>query len=117
MKHALAAFKAAGEETRFRALRVLVEAKADLCACEIIDILMKPQYTISKALGSLVDASLVDERREGRMMFYSLVRGPVNDAVFKAVASAEAVAALKADSKRLAARLAQRKDGVCVDCG
>lgn len=116
MKDIIAALKAAGEETRFRALRILVDAKVDLCACEIIDILRKPQYTISKALGSLVDASLVDERREGRMMFYSLVRSPVNDPIFKAIAAADPDATLKADGKRLASRLAERKDGTCVKC-
>ncbi len=116
MKDAVAAFKAVGEETRFRALRLLVEAKVDLCACEIIDILRKPQYTISKALGSLVDASLVDERREGRMMFYSLLSSPVNDAIFRSVAAAQPDATMKADAKRLASRLAERKEGTCVRC-
>jgi ArsR family transcriptional regulator, arsenate/arsenite/antimonite-responsive transcriptional repressor len=117
MKDAIVAFKAVGEETRFRALRLLVDAKVDLCACEIIDILRKPQYTISKALGSLVDASLVDERREGRMMFYSLLRSPVNDAIFKSIAAAEPDATMKGDAKRLASRLAEREDGACVKCG
>jgi Predicted transcriptional regulators len=114
MKDAIEAFKAIGEPTRFRALRLLVEAKADLCACEIIDVLQKPQYTISKSLGALVAARLVDERREGRKMMYALAHSPMNDALFKAVAKAEPDKELASDSRRLAARLAEREDGACV---
>jgi ArsR family transcriptional regulator, arsenate/arsenite/antimonite-responsive transcriptional repressor len=114
MKDTIDVFKAIGERTRFRALRILVEAKVELCACEVIDVLQKPQYTISKGLGALVDAGLIDERREGRMMMYSLVHGPMNDFLFKAVAKAGPDRELAADSKRLASRLAQREDGVCV---
>jgi len=114
MKNALEAFKAVGEPTRFRALRILLEAKTDLCACEIIDVLQKPQYTISKSLGALVDSKLLDERREGRMMMYSLVHTPVNDAIFQAVKNVAPTKELAADAKRLTARLARRQDGVCV---
>jgi ArsR family transcriptional regulator, arsenate/arsenite/antimonite-responsive transcriptional repressor len=114
MKDTIDAFKAIGEPTRFRALRILVEAKVELCACEIIDVLEKPQYTISKSLGTLVDAGLVDERREGRMMMYSLVHASVNDYLFKAVAKAEPDKDLAADSRRLVSRLAQREGGACV---
>jgi ArsR family transcriptional regulator len=114
MKNTIDAFKAIGEPTRFRALRLLVEAKVELCACEIIDVLQKPQYTISKSLGALVDAGLVEERREGRMMMYSLIHSPMNDCLFKAAAKAEADKELAADSKRLASRLSEREEGVCV---
>jgi ArsR family transcriptional regulator len=114
MKDPMEAFKAVGERTRFRALRLLVDAGIDLCACEIIDVLQKPQYTISKSLGALVDACLLDERREGRMMLYSLARGPMNDAIFQAVAKAPSDAELSADRKRLRARLAKREKGSCV---
>jgi ArsR family transcriptional regulator, arsenate/arsenite/antimonite-responsive transcriptional repressor len=114
MKDTIDAFKAIGEPTRFRALRLLVAAKVELCACELIDVLQKPQYTISKSLGALVDAHLIDERREGRMMMYSLIHSPMNDSLFKAVAKAESDKELESDSKRLASRLAEREDGACV---
>jgi ArsR family transcriptional regulator len=114
MKDCVDAFKAVGESTRFRALRLLIEAKTDLCACEIIDVLQKPQYTISKCLGGLVDASLVDERREGRKMMYSLARGPMNDAIFEAVARAERDEECEEDIQRLTARLALRVNEVCT---
>jgi ArsR family transcriptional regulator, arsenate/arsenite/antimonite-responsive transcriptional repressor len=114
MKKAIEAFKAVGEPTRFRALRLLVEAKTDLCACEIIDVLQKPQYTISKSLGALVDSELLDERREGRMMMYSLAHNPVSDAIFTAVAEVPISEEIAEDRKRLQARLARRENGLCI---
>jgi len=118
MRDAIEAFKAVGEATRFRALRAMLDAGSDLCACEIIDILQKPQYTISKSLGILVTAGLVDERREGRMMMYSLVHDGLNDSVFAAVASVpvDADAELAGDHERLLARLARRVGGECIAC-
>jgi ArsR family transcriptional regulator len=65
-------YKAIGEETRLRILRLIIKAEREICACEIMDILEKPQYTISKNLGILVSAGLILEHREGRMMFYKL---------------------------------------------
>lgn len=116
VRHPAESFKALSDPTRFRALRLLVLAGSELCACEIIDALEKPQYAISKALGALVDAELVDERREGRMMMYSLAHGAMNDAIFRAVAAAPADDELVADEGRLKARLAARSDDVCVQC-
>jgi ArsR family transcriptional regulator, arsenate/arsenite/antimonite-responsive transcriptional repressor len=111
VRDSVESFKAVGEPTRYRALRLLVEAKVDLCACEIIDILQKPQYTVSKCLGTLVTAGLVDERREGRMMLYSLAHSPMNDAIFAAIgASPGTDPEEEADSERLARRLSQRVD-------
>ncbi len=116
MRNPIEAFKAIGEPTRFRALRLLVQAGEELCACEIIDALEKPQYAISKCLGVLVAAELVDERREGRMMMYSLAHGPMNDSLFAAVANVPFTDELAEDAKRLKARLSQRERNVCVKC-
>jgi ArsR family transcriptional regulator len=114
MKDAIEAFKAVGEATRFRALRAMIDAGSDLCACEIIDVLQKPQYTISKSLGILVAAGLLDERREGRMMMYSLVHAPANDAIFEAVGLAPLDAEALGDGERLEARIARRSAGLCA---
>lgn len=117
MKNAIEAFKAVGEPTRFRALRLLIEAGDELCACEIIDVLQKPQYTISKCLGALVDAELLDERREGRMMMYALSHSKVNDAIFEAVAGVPDGGELAEDRERLSARLSRRVNGVAgLEC-
>ena len=65
-------FKALGEENRFRAVALLVKSKRELCACELIAAMEKPQYTVSKSMGCLVAAGFVEERRDGKMMFYRL---------------------------------------------
>lgn len=65
-------FKALGEENRFRAVALLVKSTRELCACELIAAMEKPQYTVSKSMGVLVSAGIVEERREGKMMFYRL---------------------------------------------
>lgn len=116
MKDATEVFKAIGDSTRFRSLRILVLAGRELCACEIIDATEKPQYAISKALGILVDAGLLSERREGRMMMYTLAHNPMNDALFQALASVPKTKELIADDERLKARLGRRRTNVCVNC-
>ena len=116
MRNPIEAFKAIGDQTRFRALRLMLLAGRELCACELIDALEKPQYAISKALGVMVDAELIDERRDGRMMFYSLNGGAMNDALFEAVKNVPETEELKADAKRLDARLSLRENDCCTQC-
>ena len=65
-------FRALGEENRFRITALLARTKGEICACEIIRALGKPQYTVSKSMGGLVTAGLVEERRDGQKMFYRL---------------------------------------------
>jgi DNA-binding transcriptional ArsR family regulator len=113
-------FKALGEETRLRIMRVMIKADSELCACEIIDILGKPQYTISKSLGVLVSAGLLSERREGRMMMYALIRNEFTEPLIESVRNirCDSNIAFKDDFKRLAKRVSARKNGLCVDgCG
>jgi ArsR family transcriptional regulator, arsenate/arsenite/antimonite-responsive transcriptional repressor len=115
MRNSIEAFKAIGEPTRFRALRLLVLAEDGLCACEIMDALEKPQYAISKCLGALVDAELLDERRDGRKMMYSLRHGAMNDSLFEAVTNVPLTDELSADSERLKERLAGRNAAMCAE--
>jgi ArsR family transcriptional regulator len=110
----LEAFKAAGEATRLRALHLLIEAGTELCACEIIDVLQKPQYTVSKSLGILVRAGLVGERREGRMRMYGLIHSPIGEAIFGIVRNTTMDDELRGDRLRLESRLARRVEGECI---
>lgn len=119
MRRKVEIFKAVGEETRLRIMRLLIKADTELCACEIIDVLEKPQYTISKSLKVLVNSGLVDERREGRMMYYSLI---YCDSVIKKLY--EAISEIKSDESEafrndfdaLEKRLSQRENNSCVIC-
>ena len=114
MREAIEAYKAAGEETRLRILRLLRMAPGELCVCEVVDALEKPQYTVSKSLTVLRNARLVEERREGKYMMYRLIHSPFNDMLFESLdCLSERDPCCRADARRLAARLALREDGRC----
>ena len=108
------AYKAAGEETRLRILRLLRQASGELCVCEIVDALEKPQYTVSKGLTVLKNARLVEERRDGKFMMYGLLHSPFSDKLFESLDMlGDLDPVYEADSRRLTARLALRKTGTC----
>ncbi len=63
-------FKALGEPNRLKITLLL--SKRDLCVCEIVEILPVSFSTISSHLKILLNAGVVEKRREGRWIFYSL---------------------------------------------
>jgi ArsR family transcriptional regulator len=114
MKEAIEAYKAAGEQTRLRILKLLRLAPGELCVCEVVDALEKPQYTVSKSLTVLRNARLVAERREGKYMMYRLIHSPFNDILFESLDCLSDMDKLfRADARRLEARLALRDNGRC----
>lgn len=63
-------FKVFGDTTRIRILYVLFEA--EMCVCDIAELLNMTQSAISHQLRVLKQARLVRSRREGKTVFYSL---------------------------------------------
>lgn len=107
--------RAAGEPSRFRLLRVLIEAREPLCICELVDIIRRPQYAVSRAMSALRIAGLVREERRGKLMYYGLITSPENDGVFHALACAEDESGLiEIDMDRLRWRLDLRENGSCT---
>ena len=114
VNQAIEAYKAAGEETRLRILKLLRQAPGELCVCEIVDVLEKPQYTVSKSLAVLRNARLVEERREGKYMMYQLLHSPFNDTLFQSLDELpDPDSVYETDARRLTCRLALRQDGRC----
>jgi ArsR family transcriptional regulator len=72
-------FKAAADATRLRILKLL--AGGELCICEIMLALKKPQSSISHNLSILEDAGLIKERKEGKWCLYRISDGTVMDMV------------------------------------
>jgi ArsR family transcriptional regulator len=72
-------FKAAADVTRLRILKLL--AGGELCICEIMLALKKPQSSISHNLSILEDAGLVKERKEGKWCRYRISDGSVMDMI------------------------------------
>ena len=65
--------KAISEENRLRILCIL--RKGDLCVCEIWQFLDLPQNLVSHHLKVLKDFGLVETRKEGTKVIYSLHPG------------------------------------------
>ncbi len=61
---------ALGNETRYRLVRLLVEADDELCVCEITPLVAVSDSAVSHALSTLVDAGLVTKRKDGRWRKY-----------------------------------------------
>ncbi len=71
MKDPVNVFKALADETRLRILALLL-AERELCVCDIIAALQLPQSTISRHLAYLRKSGLVNDRRCGLWMYYSV---------------------------------------------
>ena len=61
---------ALGNETRYRLVRLLVEADEALCVCEITPLVDVSDSAVSHALSTLAEAGLVTKRKEGRWRKY-----------------------------------------------
>lgn len=68
-------FKVFGDSTRIRILFVLFEA--EVCVCDLAEVLHMTQSAISHQLRILKQNKLVNSRREGKSIFYSLADGHV----------------------------------------
>lgn|GEM_PF-189768 len=69
-KKAVALFHALSDETRLALLDRLKDGEQ--CVCELTDAMKAAQSRLSFHLKVLKDAGLVEDRREGRWMYYSL---------------------------------------------
>jgi len=77
-------FKALSEDTRYRIIKVLLEAerkcnenkcvdcKGELCACEIPELIGRTQSNTSMHLAKLQDWGIIKVRKEGKMRLYSI---------------------------------------------
>ena len=63
-------FKVFGDSTRVKILCVLFEA--EMCVCDIAELLSMSQSAISHQLRVIKQSKLVKNRREGKTIFYSL---------------------------------------------
>jgi len=73
MKNFIRAMKALSDPNRVRVLKLL--QTKELCVCEIQKLLGLAQSTISKHMKILEDAGLVERRRQGTWILYSLADG------------------------------------------
>lgn len=74
MKKYVEKFKALSDETRIRILYLLLKSDSELCVCELTDSLDIPQYNVSRHLKILRNAGLIEERKEGRWVYFSRIK-------------------------------------------
>lgn len=104
----LDALKGAAETTRLRILRVL--SGVELTVSELTQVLAQSQPRISRHLKLLVDAGLIERRREGSWAFFRLARKgfPAQLVSFTLESMAGDAADLRRDQERLDRVLAKR---------
>jgi ArsR family transcriptional regulator len=80
MRDFLAIAKALGDENRVRTLMAVKDG--ELCLCQIIDLLQPlAPSTVSRHVSLLVQADLLELRKDGRWRFYGLPRGKTPPAI------------------------------------
>jgi len=109
-------FRALGDATRLRILKLISGARNSVCVCELVDALALPQYLVSKHLAVLRHAGLVEDERLGTWIGYQLPAGgsPFHQAILALVRTAVTGVQFDRDRVRLEARVALRQDGRCV---
>ena len=65
-------FKAISDPTRLR-LTAILAVEGEICVCRLAEALDEPEYNISRHLGILRNAGMVEARREGTWMYYQLI--------------------------------------------
>lgn len=80
-------FKAISDETRLKIIDIL--SCGEMCACDILEGLSISQSTLSYHMKILADSGLVNARRDGNWMRYTLNKGNMDQALdfIKAIAS------------------------------
>jgi len=77
MRELIKVFKALSDETRIRMLKLLFVG--ELCVCDIMQAMEISQSRASRNLGILKDAGLLNDRRDGQWVHYSLNKEGVTD--------------------------------------
>jgi ArsR family transcriptional regulator len=106
--------KAFADSTRVRILALI--RSGELCVCELSDALQLTQSTLSTHLQVIREAALVETRKEGRWIYYSIhpAKQKLVDSFFGFFTEAvKKDPTTRRDSRNLKARLKERKDGAC----
>ena len=120
MKDFLNITKALADKSRLRMLMAL--QGGELCVCQITELMGLAMSTVSKHLSILYQAGLVNARKEGRWMYYSLPGKGTPTAAREAVAwvrrSLAGKERMAEDARRLKKVLAMDVSELCKrQCG
>jgi DNA-binding transcriptional ArsR family regulator len=110
MREFMTITKALSDEKRVRVLLALQDG--ELCVCQITELFGLAASTTSKHLSILYQAGLVDSRKEGRWMYYSL---PAKGAAVPAREAIRWVAKSLGGEPRIAEDVARLKKILAID--
>jgi DNA-binding transcriptional ArsR family regulator len=113
----MAITKALADEQRVRVLLAL--RQGELCVCQVVELLGLAPSTISKHISILKQARLVDNRKQGRWIYYRLAdvagRPAVEQALTWVARSLDADPRIVRDSQRIASLFARDPQALCRD--
>ncbi len=78
MQTMVSVMKALSDRNRFRVVAAL-QKHAELCACQITELLQVTGATVSRHMGILVRVGLVESRKEGRWTYFRMKTTPTSD--------------------------------------
>jgi len=102
------ALKVLGDPTRIRILRLL--AKEELAVAELQEMLAAGQSTVSSHLAQLRQAGLVEDRKAGKSVRYSLRRGAPKTLLKAVEEAAQELDEVRRDEEALAVVLEKRRE-------
>ena len=98
-------------------VRILVALKdRELCVCQVVEILQLAQSTVSKHMSILKQVRLVDNRKEGRWIYFKLPERPapeIKNTLEWVLQIAEYTLQIKSDKKKLEKILRVPKEQTC----
>lgn len=105
--------KAFADETRLRILSLL--AAGELCVCDIMTVLKAPQPKVSRHLAYLRRNGLVETKREGQWIYYSLStpRGGFHKRLLACLDACLDEAPVFAKDKKALAEISRRTAACC----
>ena len=110
MNELVAIFKALSDETRLRIVKLLEQG--ELCVCDITAALDMVQPKVSFHLGTLKEAGLIKDRKQGKWIHYSLNEKDLfRRMLILSACERMAGAVISDDRKRLEAFLGQKPLG------
>jgi len=114
MRDLMAVLKALADENRVRILMAL--RPGELCVCQIVELLGLAPSTVSKHMAILKQARLVENRKEGRWMFYRIAEDATVEAQAMTSLAARLLAEdpqLRDDARRMKQILKTDRDELC----
>ncbi len=108
-------FRALADPDRLRVICLLLDLPGGACVCELVDALCLPQYEVSRQLGVLKRAGLVEGDKQGVWVYYKVARD-LNSLARTVVDGLRDLRSGRRvdDMERFRKRLEWRSRGLCV---